>query len=271
MGLPKDAKNKMYIPESIKAIAGAQNFEADKTGLSSSSVLLSDEYVLKISDIDDESENEIGVMKWLKGKISVPEVIHHEKYMGKNYLLMSKIYGTMACDRSCLADPLKLICILAEGLKALWDVDVSQCPYNQSLEKRLRAARYNVEHGLVDIDDAEPHTYGENGFKDPVDLLNWLINNKPNEDFVLSHGDFCLPNIFIKDGNISGFIDLGKTGYADKYQDIALCCRSLKRNLEEDFAGKANERFNADIFFNKLNIEPDWNKIRYYILLDELF
>ena len=45
--------------------------------------------------------------------------------------------------------------------------------------------------------------------------------NKPKEELALSHGDYCLPNVFFKDGKVSGFIDLGASGVADKYLDIA--------------------------------------------------
>ncbi len=43
-------------------------------------------------------------------------------------------------------------------------------------------------------------------------------------------GAYCLPNIFMKDNKVSGYIDLGRGGLADKYQDIALCYRSLLHN-----------------------------------------
>ena len=51
---------------------------------------------------------------------------------------------------------------------------------------------------------------------------------------------------------------------------IALCYRSLVHNFEGRYGGEVYEGFNANILFDELGIEPDWNKIRYYILLDEL-
>lgn len=47
--------------------------------------------------------------------------------------------------------------------------------------------------------------------------------------------------------------------------------RSLKHNFEGKYGGQKYENFNPDILFEKLGMEPDWEKIRYYILLDELF
>lgn len=108
-------------------------------------------------------------------------------------------------------------------------------------------------------------------FENAQALLDWLIQNKPEEELVFTHGDFCLPNIFAKGDEISSFFDLGRAGVADKYQDIAICYRSLKHNFEGKYGGQKYENFNPDILFEKLGMEPDWEKIRYYILLDELF
>ena len=88
---------------------------------------------------------------------------------------------------------------------------------------------------------------------------------------VMSHGDYCLPYIFVQDGRVSGFIDLGKLGIANKWQDIALCYRSLKHNYEWEYGSKPRKDFNKRLLFEKLGVERDWEKIQYYILLDELF
>lgn len=53
----------------------------------------------------------------------------------------------------------------------------------------------------------------------------------------------------------------------DRYQDIALCCRSLRHNPEEI----SSCPFDEDLFFHELGVARDAEKIRYYILLDELF
>ena len=81
----------------------------------------------------------------------------------------------------------------------------------------------------------------------------------------------CLPNVFLQQDKISGFIDLGRCGIADRYQDIALCYRSLVNNYQGAYGGKVYPTFYPERLFEKLGIEPDWEKVRYYILLDELF
>lgn len=66
--------------------------------MSDSSVYLFADKVLKIQTADEEAENEYLMMKWLRGKLVIPEVLAHEKNNGRSYLLMSKIDGVMACD-----------------------------------------------------------------------------------------------------------------------------------------------------------------------------
>lgn len=65
-------------------------------------------------------------------------------------------------------------------------------------------------------------------------LTGWRIIG-PEEEPVLSHGDYCLPNLFAMGHTLSGFIDLGRAGTADRWQDIALCYRSLKHNADGTF------------------------------------
>lgn len=140
-----------------------------------------------------------------------------------------------------------------------------------SLKNKLAEARYNVENRLVDMDNVEPNTFGECGFHNPEALLQWLYENQPEEELVLSHGDYCLPNVFFQNNEVSGYIDFGKTGIADKWCDIALCYRSLSHNYSGRYHGQAYSGFDDLLLFKELGIDPNWEKVRYYILLDELF
>ena len=76
-----------------------------------------------------------------------------------------------------------------------------------------------------------------------------------------------LPN-----GNVTGFLDWGNGGIADRWQDIALCVRSIKHNYTEEGLYNENEFIQyKKLLFDELGIISDEEKIRYYILLDELF
>lgn len=261
----------MNLPNSIKKIIGNEKYTADNIGKSDSTVLLFSDKVLKIQNMSDEVENEYIMMKWLREKIPVPNLFAYEHECGKSYMLMSKLDGEMSCSDCYMNNPELLTELLAKAMRMLWEVDIADCPSKINLDKKLEIAEYAVENNLIDTDNVEPDTFGENGFKNPRELIDWLIQNRPDEDLVLSHGDFCLPNIIFSKDEVSGFIDLGQTCAADRYQDIAICYRSLKHNFDGRYGRKVYGGFNPDMLFKKLGIEPDWKKIRYYILLDELF
>ncbi|MBQ8823466.1 MAG: aminoglycoside 3'-phosphotransferase [Lachnospiraceae bacterium] len=259
------------LPRDLKSLIAGKPYTKDSIGMSGSGIFLFEDMVLKVQKEDEETRSEAVMMKWLAGKLPVPEVLYHKVENGMNYLLMSKMPGVMSYDESILSDQELVTELLAEGLKKLWTVDISDCPQRWDLPVKLAVAEANVENGEVDVDNVEPETFGEGGFKDPAELLVWLKDHQPPLEPVLSHGDFCLPNIFVQNGKISGYIDLGKIGIADKWQDIALCFRSLKHNYNGDYGSARRNDFKENLLFEKLGIEPDWEKIRYYILLDELF
>lgn len=242
----------LHLPEKILNIVKNKDFKTDDSGMSDSSVLIFDDMVLKVQPDSQFIKNEHAIMDWLEDKIFVPKCLCNLTENGINYLLMSKIPGKMSCDNDFMNDPKFLISIIADSMKELWRIDISDCPVKNDLSTMLSAAAYRVEHGLVNVDDAEPDTFGKEGFKSPESLLNWLYDGRPEEDFVLSHGDFSLPNIFINEGKFSGFVDLGRMGMADKYQDIAICCRSLHHNFSGIYSGFSYEGYDEKLFFSAL-------------------
>ena len=191
------------LPDSIFRLVDGKSCKPDNIGMSGSKIMIFEDSVLKIVPLRRENDETIRMMKWLEGKIPVPKVIAYEKDDEYQYLLMSRVSGKMSCDKYYLEHPKELLDILAKALKMLWNIDVSDCPRSRNIVVELSEAKYRVENNLVDIDNVEPTTFGKDGFKNPRALLNWLYENKPDYEPVLSHGDFCLPNIFIEDGRVS--------------------------------------------------------------------
>lgn len=255
----------MKIPDKIKKHIENVPYKLDDIGCSGSKILLfENDMVLKIEQLNNESNMEIKMINWLQGKLPVPKIIEICTLDGYIYLLMSKIDGLMSCHEYYLNRPKELVHLLAEGLKTLWKTVIDGCPVVNDVENKLKLARVRIDNDLIDVEDFEPETISEKGFKDVEELYDFLVENKPEQELVFSHGDYCLPNIFLKNNYVSGFIDLGSCGIADKWQDISLCVRSLEHNLR-------NNKAYTDLLFEELGIERDNNKLRYYILLDELF
>ncbi len=256
------------LPDELNELLSEYDCIKNSVGWSSASVYLfhkgDNAFYLKINK-SSELIRERDIMIWLKGKVPVPQV----KYFGEKnnlyYLLMTASEGHMSCDfsedivRESYENTVRL---LADGILMLQSIDITDCPFVNTLDIMLKDALFNIEYGLVDMEDFEDG----NEFTTPMELYNYLIQNKPTEENCFCHGDYCLPNIFIDDNKVTGFIDLGSSGIADKWQDIALCVRSLEYNLKN-----VDKTKYIDLLFEHLNIEPNWDKINYYILLDELF
>lgn len=259
------------LPGSIRERIAGKAFHTDDVGMSKAQVMVFDDCVLKIAPYRKENEETVRVMRWLENRLPVPKVLCYECDGERQYLLMSRMPGKMACDAYFLERPRELAERLAEAIRMLWRVDTTDCPRIRDLDAELEEARKRVENDMVDVKNVEPATFGPGGFKDPEHLLCWLENNRPSYEPVLSHGDLCLPNIFIDRGRISGFIDLGDMGIGDKWRDVALCWRSLRRNAEGAYGGRMYPGVRAEVLFDALGVAPDFDKIRYYLLLDELF
>lgn len=263
-------KDNNYLPKQIESILNKQKYLLNTVGMSNSIVRIYQDYVLKIEPKNSETDNVYNITKWLDGRLPVPDIICYVVEENKAYTLMNKIKGKMLCSNEYLSNPELLIKLAAQGLKQLQSININNCPYKESLlTRRLEIAEYNVNHKLVDIN---LESFIKNGFNNPAELLDWLKNNRPEEDLVFSHGDYCLPNIFVENDSISGFIDIGKMGPADKWQDISLALRSLRNNFNGTYTdGKKIYDFKDEIFLKEIGIDLDYQKYHYYLLLDELF
>lgn len=261
----------MILPERIETLLTGKTGHADGIGMSGSFVAVYDDCVLKVERESPTTAQSVATMQWLGQRLNVPKVLAHEILDGCSFLLMSRIPGKMSCDSDYLAQPEVVVRELAQGLKLLWQTDPTGCPRDFTLEVLLEEAAYRVENGLVDLDNVEPDTFGEKGFRDPQALLQWLKENRPSSVPVLAHGDYCLPNVFLENGKLSGFIDIGDMGIGEKWRDIALCWRSLKHNFDGSYGGPVYPDFDPDVLFDALGIEPDPQQLHYHLLLDELF
>ena len=205
----KQEEHPISVPETIRRMIAGKAFQADEVGMSKATVTVFDDCVLKIAPYQKKNEETVAVMRWLENRLPVPRVLCCERDAERQYLLMSRVPGRMACDAYYLERPEELTARLAEAIRMLWRVDISGCPRSRDIDAELREARFRVENRLVDLNNADPATFGPGGFKDPEALLAWLEDDRPDYEPVLSHGDLCLPNVFLDKGGVSGFVDLG--------------------------------------------------------------
>jgi kanamycin kinase/aminoglycoside 3'-phosphotransferase-2 len=255
----------MQLPMTLSKLVNGYEWEQITIGLSESKTFLlktnNHNQYLKIQSIHavENLQDEKNRLEWLQGKLPVPKVLHYEKDKENEYLLLSEIKGKDASHQSYETNLPQLMKLLAEGVKMMHGISIKDCPFNEKLEKKIEEARQRVKNGLVDEEDFDDIRSG----KTAKQLFQDLIIKKPeNEELVFTHGDYCLPNIIMDNDKVSGFIDMGRAGVADRHQDLALAIRSIRYNFGEEM---------VPFFLNEYGFEVDETKIKYYQLLDEFY
>ena len=205
-------------------------------------------------------ENEYKRLKWLQDKLPVPQVIMYSQENGNDYLITLKMHGEMLCSDYYINNPDIAIKVLVEAFNNLYSVDISNCPFDVSNNYKLSLVRERVEKGLVSTSDLKKDTIKKFGTVN--NLLSFLEENRPKEELTVSHGDTSLPNIFAEKDKFEGFIDTGDCGIADKWFDLAICEKSIRRNYGDKYVKK---------FYDELNIKRDEGIVNYYLYMMELY
>lgn len=220
-----------------------------------------DDMFLKSETIDVLSElpDEIERLRWLKRvDVPAPTVIDTATESNRHWLLMSAVPGQDLASANGLP-PSQVIGIMAKALRALHQVPIAQCPFNHSVEGRVTIAKNRLNAGLVDETDFDDERLGRTA----TDVFAELLSASPETyDLVVTHGDACLPNFMANAGQFAGFIDCGRLGISDRFQDLALAARSITRNLGPQWVAP---------FFHEYGMPPDLRRMRFYCLLDEFF
>lgn len=115
---------------------------------------------------------------------------------------------------------------IADAVRRLHEVPVSECPFCRGLDAMVAVACDVVARNAVNPESLPV----EQQHMPPTELLTRLTRQVPQRrdqevaDTVVCHGDLCLPNIILDPLtlDVSGFIDLGRLGLADRYADLAL-------------------------------------------------
>ena len=197
--------------------------------------------------------------------LPVPAVLQYHEWKGYEYLLLTAVPGVDASVSRPPAQHDALVTALAAGLRMLHATNISACPFDQSRRVRVAAAEAHVRAGLVRDDDFDTTHQGRTA----VELYSELVARSPaSEDRTFTHGDYCLPNVILTEDDaggfrVSGFVDCANAGIADRYQDLALCARSVAVDLGKEWVQPLFARYGLD--------RIDEDKLAYYQLLDEFF
>lgn len=203
-----------------------------------------------------ELPGEAARLRWLDEQgLPCPTVLDAATHGGRHWLLTTALPGRDLASSPELP-PTTIIRISAEALVRLHQLDWRNCPFDHRATRRVAEAQARLAADLVDADDLD-----EPGDLD--ELFARLAATVPiSEDLVVAHGDACFPNFMAEDGRFTGFIDCGRLGVADRWQDLALVTRSLDFNFGAGHAGAFLDAYGARL---------DPAKQSWYRLLDEFF
>jgi kanamycin kinase/aminoglycoside 3'-phosphotransferase-2 len=198
-------------------------------------------------------------LDWLHNLLPVPEPLLYAADAAFSYLLVSALPGVPASDDSLKTRVPHVIGQLVEGLRMIHAVPIENCPFRTPLTDKIEAARERMLSGSVDEEDFDAQRRGTSA----AQVFQAMIAAVPaNRDLVFTHGDYCVPNVILNDGRLSGFVDWAEGGVADRFQDLALLSRSVRHNFGDEY---------GNLVFEMYGIEPDEEKMRFYLLLDEFF
>lgn len=205
-----------------------------------------------------EMPGEVERLSWLAAMpVPAPRIVDSFAADGFDWLLMTALPGrdlTQFVDR-----PDDVVVALASGLRAIHALDARSCPFDHRIAARLQAGAANAAAGLVDETDFDDAHTGWTAQQ----VLAWLLEHRlAGENLVVTHGDPSLPNIMAQDGAFSGIIDCGRLGVADRWQDLAIACRSIVWNCGQEHLAT---------FLAAYGATWDQERYRYYCALDELF
>ncbi|MEU8226894.1 aminoglycoside 3'-phosphotransferase [Kribbella sp. NPDC048915] len=137
------------------------------------------------------------------------------------------------------------------------------CPFERPLDEVVAVAADVVRRGAVN----PAFLTDEWRQVPPSALLASVVAEQPYVESVLEpvvcHGDACLPNVFFDPSSleVTGLIDVGRLGLADRYSDLALV------------AIQVHDEWSADPgpFFTAYGLpKPDPRRLEFFRLLDPL-
>lgn len=206
-----------------------------------------------------ELPGEVQRLRWLAEQdLPAARVLDSVEESERFWLLMTAVPGRDLASSEHLT-PQQIVSLAANALRTLHAINIEDCPFDHRLDAKIALAREHLLAGLIDEEDFDDSRLGQSAEA----LFEQMLAARPDsEDLVVTHGDACLPNLLVDHGRFSGFVDCGRLGVSDRFQDLALTAHSIAYNLGEQW---------VPAFFEAYGVQPDLRKIAFYQLLDEFF
>lgn len=175
---------------------------------------------------------EVQRLEWAGQHISVPRVLSVGEDQEGRWFVSTPLAGETAVSPRWKRQPEVAVATIGRGLRLMHDsLPVVSCPFSWSVQVRL-----------AEISE-EPVTES-------------LAQAPPVDRLVVCHGDACSPNTILRDGGqLSGHVDLGSLGVADRWADLAVATMATTWNYGPGW---------EDRLLDAYGIAPDPLRTEYY-------
>ena len=255
------------LPEKIREALGAASVDEMRTsrrGLVTYDLRARDGWPvrsLKLAPSNDPFAvlSEVDRLEWIDRRLPCPKVLASAQLpAGGHAVVLSLPPGTRASTSEHVMRAQRTVEYLAQALRFVHEIPIDNCPFSARLELRLRSIKRRIT-----IDQYDPGTFTPPYNRYPISrLFEILQESRPTEgDDVFTHGSFGLDAALLDQTGVSGVVDWGQAGVADRYVDLAAAVRSIARTLGPE---------QIPLFFRCYGLEhPDPLKLDFYALLAE--
>ena len=198
-------------------------------------------------------------MRWAHPHLPVPVVVASGSGEGVDWIVTRAISAIPATDASLIAQPERIVKILARGLRRFHEAPVGECPFSFRLDAALDHVRSRAAAGAIDAARDFHPEFQHLSVEAAVARLE--RDRSDTEDLVVCHGDYCFPNVLVRGRGVAGFVDLGELAVADRWWDLAVATWSTTWNVGPGY---------EETFLEAYGATPDAARIDYYRLLYDL-
>ncbi len=213
-----------------------------------------------VGGVDLQKEN--ARLLWLEGRspVTVPTVRGFALDDGRTYLLTTEVEGVPSYSEELRGDMTRVVQDYALTLQEIHALDWSDCPFVDTVDQEIAEAERRLRDGEIDL----PIFLEKSSGQTPGAVLDWLDEHRGvMDDLVFTHGDYCMPNVLMTEARVTGVVDWGLAGVADRHRDLFGVTDSLPMNYGEGWVPLFREAYGID------EIDPE--RIKYTNMLDWFF
>lgn len=211
------------------------------------------------SRLYDRLSDEANVLRWLQGKLKVPEILMYDELDGMEFLITKEIEGTLLSNLIKETQVSEIVKLYAEIANEIHSINICNCPFSQTIYDKMKQAKARIYHQEISSSTFDVI----NKAYTPKELFKYLEYSAPLcQHLVFTHGDLYMNNILVKNLQLAGVVDLARGGCCDYHYDISIILHNIDKYLGIEY---------QELFLRYYKFSVNQDLIDYYWKLNEFF